>query len=178
MLASVTSGTFWFSVLTSALVASVVSGLFSLRLQKRGEAFQRNLRSEDSQQIARDRYLPIAIDVYEWIWHDYGVRFGKDVGWFGEFAPPPRLTELPQVFNALSGIAHGHPNPSVRVAAQRLEARLDACYNMPEPHDPSDRPSLDEESEWCEIARNMIELVREGSTTSREQAKKRFHRNN
>ena len=168
MLANISGGDFWGLVLSSALVASVVSGLFSVGIAKANRRYQADVRKEDAEESAKERFLPLARNVYEWIWHDYGVRFGYEVGYHGSNAQVPEFADVAQVLSALDELRYEHPNGDVRMQAERVQMRLDSCFNMVESDPGIERPTLDEEVEWCNLARDLLEWIRDGMPGSSE----------
>ena len=161
MAANLSDGDYLGLVLSSALVASVVSGLFSWRIARSNRRQQDRLRAEDAAQAARNQFLPLATDAYDWIRHDFGDRYGMEVGYHGSNAPSPKLGDVAQVIQALNRIEQGHPDENVRVQAHALRGRIDDCFNMHEPGDEfAERPTDEEESDW--INERALWLVGEG----------------
>jgi MoxR-like ATPase len=161
MLANISGGDFWGLVLSSALVASIVSGLFSVGVAKANRRYQSTVRKEESEAAVAQRFLPIARDVHDWIWRDYGERFGPDVGFHGINAQVPRLASVAQVLSALDELRFEHPNEDIRVQAERLQTRMDSIFNMVDGPE-VDHPTLEEEIQWTNLARDLMEWIRDG----------------
>ena len=150
-------------ILSSAVVASLVSGVVAFVIASRNRRDIVRMRQEDASTIARDRFLPKVVAVHQWLDAEHGRVFGPDIGYHGGNHPVPELPDVSSVLRALNDVRFEHPDNAIRLRAERLGMHLDGHYNMtsgdPKCGEPTDTKILD----WINQARNLVDAVRDGT---------------
>jgi hypothetical protein len=161
MLASVSAGAVVGLVLSSAVVASIVSGLFSLGVSAKDGDERRKVRTADAARETREHSYQLAKTAHNWIIHDLAERFGSDIGYHGYDARKPTYNQVSQMLSTLDTIATTHPDADMRTLAKRLWADIDDRVNMIQ-GDPEDLdPHEDELRDWIDRAESLFERIRD-----------------
>ena len=146
----------------SGVVAAGVSGVFATVRDRALRRHDRTLRLEEKTEAERKRFLPLAIEIKNWIDYDMGVRFGPEFDYYPTHHPSPLLGGPGDAIGEARTVADEHSDPSIRATAEKLASSIDGAFNMREEF--QDRPTLDEMQEWRKVAGELIDAIRDWGT--------------
>ncbi|WP_157508966.1 hypothetical protein [Luteipulveratus halotolerans] len=163
----------------AGVVAPLVSGLLQGRREQRSRTHEDKRRQEEAHAVARERYLPLVVDVQKHIYvADYHLELTEDEAGIAAqtgLAKPKYECSWADVIGKLMEISVAHPSADVRDPARELARRIDGTMNYvvyddldpygEEPYVPGDRATL---ASWGEEVRLISEAMHTRSPARRE----------